>query len=344
MGQLISSLNDNDAEYYAIEVLSHIIFKKDLCGVILTNKNICSIATKAINNQLIWKRRLGHLAGISIPYSRPNWKDRYTSIWYRKNEIIYPNHMYQSHMCQPIENYNIIGNIQDLELAEKLELNIKYDRLFINILAKEATSEQTIQDIEFVKLIFETRIVAFDDYSDIPHRILSGIKYNKEKFDFLFSIDSFCKNLGSVEFLLSQCCSTGQTELTKRLLKYFNSGRTSSFMKIAIKNMHMDIIQLLIDDNRYDVNHNNNAILEQACVLGNIEIARKFIYDDNLILTNNKCIELAASKGHLEILKMFSDRSRIKLHNINIKYNNQQILCSAAKAGKLHIGFSPWPD
>ncbi|CAH6419537.1 Hypothetical protein POVR2_LOCUS41 [uncultured virus] len=86
--------------------------------------------------------------------------------------------------------------------------------------------------------------------------------------------------------------------------------RTSYAMSVAISDCHMDIAMLLIADKRAPISH--NTIL-MACQSDQLEVIEKLVADPRVDIgdNDNKLLEVAMSRGHLEIAQLLLAQDRV---------------------------------
>jgi len=111
-----------------------------------------------------------------------------------------------------------------------------------------------------------------------------------------------------------RACKVGDTEKVKSLLtKVDPSGDNNYAIRLAIENGHVEIVRLLMADDRVDPSDHYNNAFRVACKRGYVEIVSLLLSDPRVTPTSsyNAAIRFASKMGHVEIAKLLMADKRV---------------------------------
>jgi ankyrin repeat protein len=148
-------------------------------------------------------------------------------------------------------------------------------------------------------------------------------------------------------------CKDGNVNLVRKLLKTANidvnkgdvtrnplkNGWTP--FKIACQKGHIEIVKLLMQDKRVDINNesgNGWTPLQEACFGGHVEIVKLLLEDKRIVINNEKAdnaLNAALLKGNVKIIKLLLEDGRIDVNNADI--HGWTPFCKACSEGNIEI-------
>ncbi len=116
---------------------------------------------------------------------------------------------------------------------------------------------------------------------------------------------------------LISACEDGNTTLVGELLNVNNISQDTCnlSLRIACKDDHLEVVKLLLSDDRVDPTVNKNMPIFLACLKGHLEVVVLLMLDDRVDPSDNKCsaLDTAMTNKHLKIIEcILQDKNVVK--------------------------------
>ncbi len=117
-------------------------------------------------------------------------------------------------------------------------------------------------------------------------------------------------------FAIEYASKNGHLEIVKLLLqdeRVDPSDHNNYAIRLALQNGHTEIVKLLLQDKRVDPSVDNNYVIRIASLNGYVEIVKLLLQDERVdpSVDNNLTIEFASQNGHTEIVKLLLQDPRV---------------------------------
>lgn len=194
----------------------------------------------------------------------------------------------------------------------KILLNIVYEYEYHkHLLIDWKFLKPRLDCLDIKKNIIIDHIIKFNDWEELEESC--------EYFEFVCFI-------GVVELLFSNptlglqkaliCASAfGSTEIVLYLLKdgFDPSLYNNHALRFASQNGHLEIVRLLINDERVDPSDLENLFLGSVAENGHLEICRLFLKDSRVdpSVDDNFALYSAAENGHLKVVRLLLNDERV---------------------------------
>lgn len=199
------------------------------------------------------------------------------------------------------------------------------EKIFFWLLIVDLLKLEEILTMEdFVKFFFmfpEELQVLVISWSSIEWRSVS--KKHKQIADKYLLFDSRFKFKKDDKYAILWASQNGYTEIVGLLLKY---NKVDIFAKmendpnvfdvspmlLAIENNHIEVVKLLLKDDRFDPVVDNNYAIRKASEHGHVEVVKLLLQDPRVDPTvdNNYTIKYASKNGYVEVVKLLLQDSR----------------------------------
>lgn len=112
------------------------------------------------------------------------------------------------------------------------------------------------------------------------------------------------------ELLFIKCVLKNVFVIVKRLLSKITISHDS--FVLACENGHMEVVRLLLQDERVDPSFDNNIAFTTACSYGNLDIVRLLLQHVRLDPSDsNRALVLASAYGHVEVVRLLLQHERV---------------------------------
>jgi hypothetical protein len=238
----------------------------------------------------------------------------------RKIELCLPDDtwaiisLFVEHTTLPAVFY-ISKKIQQIVIDSILSCSTIYNLFFSYFSGTkyEHISNQVMKTAQQIFIVAKQRSL-YLDHIDIGSFVYNCSKILKPKFTIeLFQyVDPFIKN----NFPIRWASENGHVEVVKLLLsdeRVDPSDNGNYAIRWASSNGHVKVVRLLLSDERVDPSDNENIAIRMASFYGHIEVVRLLLSDERVdpSADDNYAIRLASSNGHIEVVRLLLSDERV---------------------------------
>ena len=128
-------------------------------------------------------------------------------------------------------------------------------------------------------------------------------------FNEIIKSQQYLNNLAKLDkhILFGHACKYGKYQYVKTVMSIVDPSFADNYcIKIAVTKEHLEVVNLLLNDNRVDSSVDNQCAIRTASENGHIEVV-KLLLNDNRVdpsVDNQYAIQWASNNGHIEVVKL----------------------------------------